>query len=183
MKVAARLELRQLEPAVRQMVGPRRSLNMDMELAIKEQSFFDSGDMIIELADGEMLLHADIVCQRCPFFEGLFRGRAGGQWLAGRRMEESQLVRIDLTHIETHLFELVVRHLYTDVGEELFNEVTSEDLNDFLALDELLDHVMDVMSIANELMLDRLSQICQRLIGRYGKFSPLFQIEDVLITT
>ena len=183
MKVASRLELRQLEPAVRQMVNPRRSLNMDLELAIKEQSFFDSGDMIIELADGEMCLHADIVCQRCPFFEGLFRGRAGGQWLAGRRTEESQLVRIDLTHVETHLFELVVRHLYTDAGEELFNEVTSEDLNDFLALDELLDHVMDVMAIANELMLDRLSQICQRLIGRYGKFSLSTQIKHVLITT
>jgi alpha-tubulin suppressor-like RCC1 family protein len=182
MKVASRLELRQLEPAVRQMVSPRKSLNVDMELAIKEPAFFDSGDMIIELADGEMLLHADIVCQRCPFFEGLFRGRAGGQWLAGRRTEESQLVRIDLTHVEMHRFELVVRHLYTDAGEELFYEVTSDDLNDFLALDELLDHVMDVMSIANELMLDRLSQICQRLIGRYGKFPLLVETEVPLIT-
>jgi hypothetical protein len=42
-----------------------------------------------------------------------------------------------------------------------------------LALDELLDHVMDVMSVANELMLDRLSQICQRLIGRYGMHTRL----------
>jgi alpha-tubulin suppressor-like RCC1 family protein len=167
MKVASRLELRQLEPAVRQMVNPRRSLHVDLELAIKEPSFFESGDVIVDLADGEMLLHSDIVCQRCPFFEGLFRGRAGGQWLAGRR-EGSSLVRIDLTNVETHLFELVVRHLYTDAGEEIFDDVTSEDLNDLLALDELLDHVMDVMSVANELMLDRLSQICQRLIGRYG---------------
>ena len=124
--------------------------------------------LTIPLADGEMLLHADIICQRCPFFDGLFRGRAGGQWLAGRRDEESTQVRIDLTHVDTHLFELVVRHIYTDAAEELFDDVTSDDLNDFLALDELLDHVMDVMSIANELMLDRLSQVCQRLIGRYG---------------
>lgn len=168
MKMALRLELRQLELAVRQMVSPKRSLNADMELAVKDSTFFDGGDMVVELSDGEMLLHSDIVCQRCPFFEGLFRGRAGGQWLAGRRTEETQLVKIDLTHVETSLFKLVVYHLYTDAGEELFNEVTSEDLNDLLALDELLDHVMDVMSIANELMLDRLSQICQRLIGRYG---------------
>ncbi|KAF1946053.1 hypothetical protein EJ02DRAFT_337072 [Clathrospora elynae] len=167
MKVASRLELRQLEPAVRQMVNPRRALHMDMVLAIKDQSFFESGDVIVDLADGEMLLHSDLICQRCPFFEGLFRGRAGGQWLAGRRTEESPLIRIDLTHVETHLFKLVVRHLYTDAGEEIFEDVTSEDLNDLLALDELLDHVMDVMSVANELMLDRLSQICQRLIGRY----------------
>ncbi|PSN73675.1 hypothetical protein BS50DRAFT_192924 [Corynespora cassiicola Philippines] len=167
MKVASRLELRQLEPAVRQMVDPRKSLQMDLELAIKEQNFFESGDVVIDLKDGEMRLHSDVVCQRCPFFEGLFKGRAGGQWLAGRRSSESQLVRIDLTHVETHLFELVVRHLYTDAGEELFDDFVSEDLNDFLALEELLDHVMDVMSVANELMLDRLSQICQRLIGRY----------------
>ncbi|KAF3006821.1 hypothetical protein E8E13_010548 [Curvularia kusanoi] len=166
MKVASKLDMRQLEPAVRQMVLPRRSLQVDMELAIREPSFFESGDVIVDLADGEMLLHSDIVCQRCPFFEGLFRGRAGGQWLSGRR-EGSAPVRIDLTNVELHLFELVVRHLYTDAGEELFDDVTSEDLNDLLALDELLDHVMDVMSVANELMLDRLSQICQRFIGRY----------------
>jgi hypothetical protein len=146
---------------------------MDMELAIKEQSFFESGDVIVDLADGQMLLHSDVICQRCPFFEGLFRGRAGGQWLAGRRTEESPLVHIDLTHVETQLFELIVRHLYTDAGEEIFEDVTSEDLNDLLALDELLDHVMDVMSVANELMLDRLSQICQRLIGRYGMYTYL----------
>jgi alpha-tubulin suppressor-like RCC1 family protein len=173
MKVSSRLELRQLEPAVRQMVNPRRTLHVDMELAVKDSSFFESGDVIVDLADGEMLLHSDVICQRCPFFEGLFRGRAGGQWLAGRR-DESSLVRIDLTHVEMHLFELVVRHLYTDAGEEIFDHVTSEDLNDLLALDELLDHVMDVMSVANELMLDRLSQICQRLIGRYGMSSPLY---------
>ncbi|KAF2706409.1 BTB domain and ankyrin repeat-containing protein [Pleomassaria siparia CBS 279.74] len=166
MKLASRLELRQLEPAVRQMTNPRRSFNMDMELAIKHESFFQSGDVIIELEDGQMLLHSDILCQRCPFFQGLFRGRAGGQWLAGRR-EESQQVRIDLTHVRKHLFEVVVRHMYTDAGEELFDDIASQDLNDFLALDELLDHVMDIMSIANELMLDRLSQICQRLIGQY----------------
>jgi len=169
MKVASRLEFRQLEPAVRQMISPKRSMNLDMMMAIKDPAFFDSGDMIVELADGEMILHSDIVCQRCPFFEGLFRGRAGGQWLASRRTDESQLVRIDLTHVEQHMFELVVRHLYADAGEEIFNEVTSEDLNDYLALDELLDHIMDIMSIANELMLDRLSQICQKLIGHYGK--------------
>ncbi|KAF2193376.1 hypothetical protein K469DRAFT_551076 [Zopfia rhizophila CBS 207.26] len=166
MKVALRLELRQLEPAVRQMVNPRRSLKMDMELAVKDLSLFESGDVVIELADGEILLHSDMICQRCPFFEGLFRGRAGGQWLAGRR-EDSEQIRIDLKHVGTHLFELIVRHIYADAGEDLFDDVTSEDLNDFLALDELLDHIMDVMSVANELMLDRLSQICQRLIGRY----------------
>jgi alpha-tubulin suppressor-like RCC1 family protein len=178
MRVASRLELGRLETAARQMVNPARSMNLDFANALLDASYFNSGDIIIELADGEMTLHSAILCQRCPFFDGLFRGRAGGQWLAGRRTEGS-LLRVDLTHIETHLFGLVIRHIYTDAGEELFDEVTSEDLNDFLALDELLDHVMDVMSIANELMIDRLSQICQRLIGRYGKRSGCFWIHGL----
>lgn len=180
MKVATKLEMKHLEPAVRQMIHPRRSLHADLSLAIRDPTFFENGDVIVDLADGEMLLHADIICQRCPFFEGLFRGRAGGQWLADRREDLSSLVHIDLTHVETHLFELVVRHLYTDAGEEIFEDVISEDLNDLLALDELLDHVMEVMAIANELMLDRLSQICQRLVGRYGQFAPLCRVRNLL---
>jgi alpha-tubulin suppressor-like RCC1 family protein len=166
MKLASRLELSRLETAARQMVEPIRSMNLDFANALQDPSYFDSGDIIVELEDGEMTLHSALLCQRCPFFDGMFRGRARGQWLAGRRTEGS-LLRVDLTHLETHLFELVVRHMYTDAGEEIFDDVTSEDLNDFLALEELFDHVMEVMSIANELMIDRLSQICQRLIGRY----------------
>ena len=174
MKVASRLELRQLESAVRQQVNPRRTLALDMENAIRDDSLFEDGDIMVELADGEMQVHSDIMCQRCPFFQGLFRGRAGGQWLAGRRTDESDIVRVDLKHIESSLFQLVLRYIYADAGEEVFDDVTSEDLNDHLALEELLDHAMDVMSIANELMLDRLSQICQKLIGRYGMLQLQF---------
>ena len=61
------------------------------------------------------------------------------------------------------MFKLVLRHIYADTGEELFDDIVSADL------DELLDFVMEVMSVANELMLDRLAQICQRVVGRYGK--------------
>ncbi|OCK74304.1 hypothetical protein K432DRAFT_409973 [Lepidopterella palustris CBS 459.81] len=170
MKVASRLELKQLELAVRQMNSPRRSMHMDMELAIRNPSFFDDGDVVVELANGEFQLHSALICQRCPFFQGLFKGRAGGKWLAGRRSlleEPSDAISVDLKHVELHIFKVVVRHMYCDAGEELFDDVVSEDLNDFLALDELLDHIMDVMSVANELMLDRLSQICQMMVGRY----------------
>ena len=53
--------------------------------------------------------------------------------------------------------------MYADTEEQLFDEVRSEDLEDFL------DLVFDVAFAANELMIDRLSQICQKLIGRFGK--------------
>ena len=135
------------------------------------------GDVVVELANGdEFQVHSALICQRCPFFQGLFKGRAGGQWLAGRRNlhEESfDTITVDLKHIDRDIFQLVVRHVYADAGEEMFDDVVSEDLNDYLALDELLDHIMDVMGVANELMLDRLSQICQKMIGRYGRSNLL----------
>lgn len=158
MKVAAKFELLRLEPAVRQMIAPRPCLDMDLEIAYQDHAFFFDGDVVVQLEDDEMRVHSVLVCARCPFFEGLFMGRAGGRWLADRSEDE---ISVDLSHINAKTFGLVLRHIYADTGPELFDEITSTDV------DEFLDTVLDVLSVANELMLDRLSQICQALIGRY----------------
>lgn len=179
MKLASRLELKQLEPAVRQMVKPRRSLTMDMEFGIKDPAFFEDGDVIIELADSELRVHSSLMVRRCPFFEGMFKGRAAGLWLAGRREvseDSSEAIRIDLKHIERHIFDLVLRHLYADAGDEIFDDFVSDNLGESLALNDFLDHVMDVLSVANELMLDRLSQVCQQVVGRYVNVRNVCQL-------
>ena len=167
MKIASRLELKNLESAARRMVSlTELSLSADMELALAEPHFFDSGDVLVQLSDGEMLVHSGYISRRCPFFQGLFQGRAGGLWLASRRglhRSHPDAVEIDLGHVELHVFKLVIRHIYADTGEELFDDVATQDD------DEFLDLVMDVLSVANELMLDRLSQSCQVVLGRYGK--------------
>ncbi len=72
-------------------------------------------------------------------------------------------MRIDLKHIHADTFKLVLRYIYADVGTELFDDVVSADIDEFSEL------VMDVMAVSNELMLDRLSQICQEVIGRFGE--------------
>lgn len=159
MKVATKLELGKLEPAVRQMVTPKSCLDMDLEIAFSDPAFFYDGDAIIDLEDDSMRVHSAFVCARCPFFEGLFMGRAGGRWLTDRAEDDE--VSVDLRHISSKTFKLVLRHLYADTGTELFDEIISIGMEDFL------DTVMDVMSAANELMLDRLSQICQAVVGRH----------------
>ncbi|KAF2804714.1 uncharacterized protein BDZ99DRAFT_150837 [Mytilinidion resinicola] len=183
MKLASRLEIRQLERSTRQMITPVKSMNLDMELAIKNASIFEDGDVLVQLSDGDLKLHSAIICQRCPFFHGMFKGRAGGQWLAGRRdllAGPSDAINVDLKHVDTRVFWLVVRHIYADAGEELFDDVVSDDFNDILALDELLDHVMDVMGVANELMLDRLSQACQKVVGRYVNARNVCQLLNAI---
>jgi alpha-tubulin suppressor-like RCC1 family protein len=164
MKVSAKLELLKLEPAVRQMIEPERCLHMDFEIATRDHNYFANGDIRVQLSDGEVLVHGALVCQRCPFFEGMFMGRAGGRWLEERRgllQNASDAVDVDLQHIESNIFRMVLRHIYSDTGEELFDDIVSADL------DEFLDVVMEVMAVANELMLDRLSQVCQRVVGQH----------------
>ena len=167
MKIASVLTLRGLEPAVRVMVKPTECMNVDMEGAIHDPEYFEDGDLDIELDGGEVRVHSGLVCQRCPFFEGLFNGRAAGRWLLDRResvKDPNEAVKVDLKHVNLAIFRLVLRHIYADTGEELFDAVVTVDL------DELLDLIIEVMFAANELMLDRLSQICQKMLGRFGKY-------------
>jgi alpha-tubulin suppressor-like RCC1 family protein len=166
MKIATNLEMKSLERAARVMTEPAKCLQLDMESAILDEDLFSDADLLIELADdAEMRAHSAILCCRCPFFDGLFHGRAGGAWISSRRTdaeEMAEMVKVDLKHIDAKTFRMVLRHIYADTGEELFDDVITNDL------DEFLDLVIEVMSVANELMLDRLAQICQKLLGRFG---------------
>ncbi|KAL1880567.1 hypothetical protein VTK73DRAFT_5372 [Phialemonium thermophilum] len=162
MKVASRLDMAKLESAVRRQTDPEKSLDEDFRLAIRDRRFFEDGDAVLQLDGRDVPVHSTFICQRCPWFEGLFHGRSAGRWLAGRQasQELSSQVRIDLKHLDSGAFEYVLEHIYADAGEELFDSVVS-------SLEEFTDLVMDVMSIANELMLDRLSQVCQKVMGRF----------------
>ena len=166
MKIAAHLELRKLEQAVRVMTEPPRSLNQDLNQAIQQPEYFENGDVEIELDGDSIKVHSALICQRCPFFEGLFQGRAGGLWLSSRReqdREPQEAIKVDLKHVDPDVFKYVLRHIYADSDEEIFDNAVTADFDAFL------DLIMEVMSVANELMLDRLAQVCQKILGRYGK--------------
>ncbi|KAG6005174.1 hypothetical protein E4U21_000366 [Claviceps maximensis] len=163
MRLGTRLQMPKLEAAARLQEGLGLSLDVNLRDAIADPAFFHDADMIIELNGDEVHAHSHLVCQRCPFFEGMFRGRSCGQWLTGRRnpLLEKELIRVNLKHISRETFDYVMTYLYADVGVEIFNDVCIETLDEFSEL------VLDVMGVANELMIDRLSQICQCLLGRF----------------
>ena len=166
MKIASHLELHKLEHAARVMQEPPKTLDKDFGNAIQEPGFFDNGDVEIELDGESMRVHSPLMIRRCPFFQGLFEGRSAGLWLSTRREDVSEhhnAVQIDLNHVKPHVFRFVLRHIYADTDESMFDDVVTPDL------DTYLDLIIDVLSVANELMLDRLAQCCQRMLGRYGK--------------
>lgn len=162
-KLAARLEMGKLEAAAQKQIDPQRSLSTDLRTAINDPDFFSDADAVLNLDGDEMPAHSALLRQRCPFFEALFHGRSQGGWLASRRaaLGDTGIIPIDLEHIEPETFKYVMRYLYADVGSDLFDDVVCDNIDDFS------DLVMDVMGVANELMLDRLSQICQQVISRF----------------
>lgn len=165
MRVASQLEMRKLEHAVRLMTEPPRTLHNDLEITIRDDEYFQDGDMEIELDGTTVLAHSALLCQRCPFFEGMFHGRAAGHWLRSRQDQDQDSPKptaVDLTHITPDIFKFVLGYIYADADERMFDDVVTADL------DTYLDLVIEVMSVANELMLDRLAQCCQKVIGRYG---------------
>ncbi|PYH37362.1 BTB domain and ankyrin repeat protein [Aspergillus neoniger CBS 115656] len=161
MRIASHLGLSTLERAARLMIEPTKSLKVDMERAIRDPAFFDSADVVIELNGSEVKAHSQVICQRCPFFNALFFGRSEGMWLLSRRADPEHMVHIDLRHFEPNVFNFVLRYMYADTEAELFDDVRSRDLEDFI------DLVLDVAFVANELMIDRLAQICQKMLGMF----------------
>jgi hypothetical protein len=65
--------------------------------------------------------------------------------------------------MDSYVFGFVLRHLYGDTEDELFEDVRHNNLDDFI------DLVLDVMFAANELMVDRLAQVCQKMLGQFGE--------------
>lgn len=152
-KLASRLEMSNLEAAAQKQIDPERSLHTDLRAAIEDPAFFDDADAVLNLDGGDIPVHSSLLRQRSPFFEALFHGRSQGAWLGSRRaaLASDDMIPVDLEHIELETFEYVLRYLYADVGSDMFDDVVRDNVDDFS------DLVMDVLNVANELMLDRVS--------------------------
>ena len=162
LRVASSLELRQVEMATWFCCASMDAFRVEMESALAKPEFSDHADTIVELDGAEVKVHSALMCQRCPFFHGLFRGRAAGQWLSTRDREDgSKMIKVDLAHVDPAVFQFVLRYVYADADENMFEDAVTADV------DEFLDLVVEVLSVANELMLERLCQICQKVLGRF----------------
>ncbi|KAM5507510.1 hypothetical protein McanMca71_001664 [Microsporum canis] len=180
LKLATALDMPALERAARIMVQPVASLHSDMVIAIQDPSFFNTADVLLELSGGvEVKAHSHMLYSRCTFFDGLFRGRTGGRWLqsrvSGNEREALEPIRVDLSHVDHSVWNFVMRYLYSDSNEELFDDVYVADSEAFM------DIVIDVLSVANELMLDRLAQICQKRLSTFVTTQNVCQLLNAVM--
>lgn len=154
----------------------RRALFVhDISAALEDPNYLSLGDTIIDLAGGSsMATFSEILRLRSPYFDTLFGGLCDGFWIEDRlrdaRKHGERYIHVDLKHIRPEVFKVVMLHAYTDKSEDLFASFKC------WTFDEFLDFVLEVLAAANELMLDRLSDVCQSLLGSYGKYTPSYSI-------
>ena len=129
-------------------------------------------DVAIHLEDGQVSAHSYILTRRCPFFKGLLDGFSGGLWVSTRGKEDG-LTPIDLTHLRKEPFFKVLTWIYTDQDGKLFQDLMTEPLETYA------EKVIDVLAIANELLLEPLAMICQSRLGKCSKWSKLLPAHGV----
>ena len=165
--LAAKFHLEHLSVVLKPMsynyAPPERSLQKHL------QNFraFETPDAILCLADQDIPCHSIILAARCPFFGAMFdKPGLGGGWLGSRRRdalaEGISEVRIQLKHLPNNIMSLVLDHIYWDGGREMFENVQAE------TVDEFLEFVIEVLAAADELLLNRLKDICQSILPPFG---------------
>ena len=173
--LAEKFHLKQLSDALPSswyiVLYPEPTLRKHLRNLHKLSPKLTSPDTILCLKDREVACHSFILQARCPFFEAMLdTARMGGGWVASRRNEAraegSSEVKIQLKHLSWNHMSLVLDHIYSDGEIELFDHVQKE------TSDEFLEYVIEVMAVSNELLLDRLKDICQSVLARFGTNSP-----------
>ena len=85
-------------------------------------------DTILELADQMVFCHSVILRARSPFFAGLF----GDEEWTVRRWRPDRTVVVDLKHMKWREMEFVLRYVYCDDGDRMFDVLGELFFGDFM---------------------------------------------------
>jgi len=135
------------------------TLRKDMELLFQTQVAVDVS--LSPLHDTELLL-ADritpchsVILRRSPFYADFFRP----EWTSTRFKDGR--IQINMRHLRWEVARLLLLHLYTDAGVELFKGADED-----RTADQFIDFVLEVLAAADEWALAKLKQVCSLLLRR-----------------
>lgn len=117
-------------------------------------------DTVLCLADGFVPCHAFLLC-RAGAFPPLFAWR--------RDAQERLPWVVDMGHVPWRTMRTALRYLYTDGGRDAVFAGTDTDET----ADGYIDYLLDVLVLADELLIDGLKDMCMALLSRRVKPSNL----------
>ncbi|KAG6862478.1 hypothetical protein C0995_000024 [Termitomyces sp. Mi166 len=112
-------------------------------------------DVILLLADKEVYCHSTILRARSEFFADFFDEE---DWTR-KRWDVNAVLRVDMKHLNWRVMEYVLKFVCFGAEEKMFDSLEFAN-----TLDQVLEFMFDVMSAANELLLDRLVLLCSAVI-------------------
>uniref|UniRef100_A0A8D8ACS8 Speckle-type POZ protein-like A n=2 Tax=Culex pipiens TaxID=7175 RepID=A0A8D8ACS8_CULPI len=132
-----------LHEIVSEMQKPLQMLQKDYQLLDNYASLFSSSeffsDLTVVIGKREFSAHRAILAVRSPVFAAMFKHT---------EMAESQQKRVVIHDIEPHVFEEVLRFIYTDTVQGL----------------DKLAH--ELLAAADKYALDRLRNMCEECLGK-----------------
>ncbi|OLL23111.1 BTB/POZ domain-containing protein 1, partial [Neolecta irregularis DAH-3] len=137
---------------------PPATLHANFLSTILNSEFEYWANTVVVLSDSHIEANSFILSARSSFFEATI----SDTWVA-YRMEK----KVDMSHISSKVFNIVLRYIYGDELDTLFDSL------DFSHVDEFTDFVVDVMNCADELLLDRLKEKCESLLREYVTFRSM----------
>ncbi|GAA5990096.1 hypothetical protein JCM10908_005820 [Rhodotorula pacifica] len=122
-------------------------------------------DTVLRLADREVRCHSVVLRARCPFFRTVYDDE---EWFAARK--HGGTVAFDFTHISWEVMGLVLEHIYRDAGMSLFQFVERPNAPQYI------EHVVQILAVTNELLLDKLKQVCSAVLRGFVKLKNVCTI-------
>ena len=120
----------------------------------------NTGDVLIKLGDGDIRCDSYILKTRSAFFETLLSSR----W-------ESPVNSLDFSGLSKFQFNFILQHLYGQNNYDLFEYFKFQ----FEEADEFVNTLLELIEIADELLLFQLKALCQLAI------SDFISLDNVLI--
>ncbi|GAA5880086.1 hypothetical protein JCM3774_003304 [Rhodotorula dairenensis] len=122
-------------------------------------------DTVLRLADREVRCHSVVLRARCAFFRTVYDDE---EWFVARR--HGGIVTFDFSHISWDVMQLVLEHIYRDAGMSLFQSVERPNAAQYI------EHTVQILAVANELLLDKLKQVCSAVLRGFVKLSNVCTI-------
>ncbi|KAK0548125.1 hypothetical protein OC845_003748 [Tilletia horrida] len=139
--------------------SPPPTLRNDMEALFESSVAVDvsvspSHDTQLLLSDRVVPCHS-VILRRSPFYSDFFRP----EWTS-KRFENGR-VQINMRHLRWEIARLLLLHLYSDAGVELFKGADED-----RTPDQFIDFVLEVLAAADEWALSKMKQVCSLLLLR-----------------
>ncbi|KAJ8099254.1 hypothetical protein POJ06DRAFT_131589 [Lipomyces tetrasporus] len=169
-KLSSVLKLKSLSSAAYFLQKPPRLLSSDLYALMENPAAEEWTDMVVHLEDRDVRCHSVILSSRSEFFETLMAMRwsapvsmfaSSDYELSSSPSPDKKDKSVDMKHVRYAVFKIILDFMYGKDPHTLFDGIRAESLTEFL------EFVLEVLAAANEMLIDKLTQVCQAVLLNY----------------